>query len=119
MIELSPESQGNIFVIHASGTVTKAEEEEFLQELVERLEETRGSIRVVSDDADVEDREKGVVSTRLWFEMRYHQRVERLAIIGDDTWEDERIRSADIFKSADVRRFDPAERDAALAWVRE
>lgn len=118
MIELSPESEGNIFVIRASGTVTRAEEEAFLQEILDRLEDTRGSIRIVTDDAGVEHREKGVVSTRLWFEMRYRPRVERFAIIGDDSWEDERTRSADIFKSAEVRRFDPADRTAALAWVR-
>ncbi|MCW5699704.1 MAG: STAS/SEC14 domain-containing protein [Rhodospirillales bacterium] len=118
MIDVSTETGGRVLLIKAADTVTKDEQEVLLQKLLDLMEETPGSIHALVDYSDVKDVEKGVVTSGLWFEMRYQPRVSRVAIVGDDRWENERIRTDDIFKMAEVRRFEPSDRDIGLEWVR-
>ncbi|MDH5552887.1 MAG: STAS/SEC14 domain-containing protein, partial [Nitrosomonas sp.] len=53
------------------------------------------------------------------FGVRHFSDIERLAIVGDKTWEKGMAYFCKAFTLAKVRYFDVSERDEAQAWARE
>ena len=49
--------------------------------------------------------------------MRHWATIRRIAVIADAKWDDEILRIADIYRAADVHRFSPEKREAALSWL--
>ena len=117
MIELLPESQGNLIVIKMSGTVTEADQDACLEEAEAIFDKETVEI-VLFDWEHLDGWEKGARSSGTWFGMHHRALVARVAIIADDRWADETLRITDIFKTATVRRFVPADRAEALRWLR-
>lgn len=118
MIELLPETTGNLIAVKMSGTVTEAEldmyfgrvEEIFLKERIEHL---------LLDWSELDGWAPGARTVGTWFGMHHRALMGRVAILADDIWADETLRITDIFQSATVRRFTPSEREQAMAWIRE
>jgi len=99
MIELLPETEGNIVALFAS------------------LSE-KERMRAFVDYDGLEGFEPGVKSAGLSFELRHRALVERIAFVCAADLQDEVDRMADIFKMAAVKRFDPAQRDDAWNWLK-
>ena len=56
----------------------------------------------------------------LEFDLEHGKQIQRCAVVGDHAWERWLVRLLGLFfRSADVRFFGPAERAAALDWLRE
>jgi|APTNR8051073442_1049403.scaffolds.fasta_scaffold06618_2 hypothetical protein len=118
MIELLPETQGNVIAVRMSGTVTETDmddyfgkaEEIFLQERVEHL---------LLDWSRLDGWAPGARSVGTWFGMHHRSLVGRVAVVADDQWADETLRIADIFQAATVQRFSASARDQAFKWIRE
>lgn len=118
MIELLPETKGNLIAVKMSGTVTEADmdtyfgrvEEIFMQERIEHL---------LLDWSELDGWAPGARTVGTWFGMHHRALMGRVAVLADDVWADETLRIADIFQAATVRRFTPAERQRAIAWIRE
>lgn len=119
MLELLAESDDTLIALKVSGILTIADQHAMLPKLEAMLEQHDLAFRVLLDLRDLTEMEKGVKSDSLWFDMRYRSRVERIAYVCDDTWHDEVVRAADIFKAADVKRFHPDKHAAALSWLRD
>jgi hypothetical protein len=118
MIELLPETKGNVIAVRMSGTVTEADmdayfgeaEEIFLRERVEHL---------LLDWSALEGWAPGARSVGTWFGIHHRALVGRVALVADEAWADETLRISDIFQAATVRRFPCSEREEALSWIRE
>jgi hypothetical protein len=118
MIELLPETKGNVIAIRMSGTVTEEDQSRSFEQaepilLSERIE------HLLLDWSDLDGWAKGARTTGTWFGMHHRAMVARVAIVADEKWADEVLRITDIFNAASVRRFSPAERQAAFDWIRE
>jgi len=118
MIEALPETGDNLIALRMSGTVTEEEQTGWF-ETAEPLLLANRVDRLLLDWSDLEGWAKGARSTGTWFGMHHRAMVSRVAIIADEKWADEVLRITDIFNGAVVRHFSPAERQAALGWIRE
>lgn len=76
-------------------------------------------LRVLMDWENLEGWEERARSGCTWFCMGNQDLVERLAIVGDERWRDEKDRMVDIYKRAQVHFFSPAERDQAVKWLKQ
>lgn len=117
MIELLPESQGNLIAIKMSGIVTEADQDASFEDAEAIFDQEKIEI-VLLDWEHLEGWDKGARSAGTWFGMHHRALIARVAIIGDDRWADETLRITDIFKASAVRRFVPADRAEALRWLR-
>ncbi|MCP5364828.1 MAG: STAS/SEC14 domain-containing protein [Hyphomicrobiales bacterium] len=116
MIEILPETAGNVIAIKLSGMISEADFDASASEIAPLVEDERTNLALV-DWSELEGWEPGAKSVGTWFGMHHWATIRRIAILADRKWDDERQRIADIFKAADVRRFSPQERDTALQWL--
>ena len=117
MIEILPESSDGILIVRLSGGVTFDDAQAFIPKAEEKLA-SGGPFRCFLDWEDFEGWEPDVESDRFLFRKSHRGDFQRIAIVGDTEWEKERARLAEVI-ACEVRLFDPAERDAAWAWLRE
>lgn len=116
MIEILPETAGNLIAIKLSGMVSESDFDASASEIAPIVEDERTKL-VLVDWSDLEGWEPGAKSVGTWFGMHHWATIHRIAILADQKWDDERQRIADIFKAAVVRRFSPQERASALEWL--
>ena len=120
MFELLPETSGNIVALKAAGIITLIDEDGItpkLEDIFESLSEKQ-RVRAFIDYEALQGFEPGVKTAGLSFNLRHRGLVERMAVVCGKDLQDEVNRIADIFKAAEVRRFDPASRDDAWTWLR-
>ncbi|MBK8175862.1 MAG: STAS/SEC14 domain-containing protein [Rhodospirillales bacterium] len=118
MIELLPETSGNLIAVRMAGTITEEEQDEYFGK-VEAIFARERVEHMLMDWTDLDGWDKGTRSTGTWFGMHHRALVGRVAIVADETWADESQRIADIFHAATVRRFPPSARSQAIEWVRQ
>jgi hypothetical protein len=117
MIEMLPESGGNLIAVKMSGTVTEQDQDRYFAQAEAVLEEERIE-HLLLDWVDLDGWAKGARTAGTWFGMHHRALVGRVAIIADQKWDDEVMRITDIFRAARVRRFAPSDRGEALDWIR-
>jgi uncharacterized small protein (DUF1192 family) len=107
---------GNRYRLQMSGRITSSEwtvvEQQAAAEIVRS-----GTIRLLVDLRGFAGWE-GTDWSNLAFYVRHGESVERIAIVGDETWRSEAL----MFAGADLRKaavayFRPAEADGARAWL--
>jgi hypothetical protein len=118
MIELMPETKGNLIAIRMSGTVTEADQDACFDKVDAILSRERVE-HMLLDWSQLDGWAKGARSTGTWFGMHHRALVGRVAILADEKWADETLRITDIFNAASVKRFPPSERQAAFGWICE
>lgn len=116
MIELLPETKGNVIAIRMSGVVTEAEQDANFDEVSGIIDRERVE-HLLLDWSDLQGWEKGARSAGTWFAMHHRALMGKVAILADSKWDDEVMRIADIFHAATVERFAPAGREEALRWI--
>lgn len=117
MIEMLPESGGNLIAIKMSGTVTEQDQDQYFDKAEAILDQERIE-HLLIDWVDLDGWAKGARTAGTWFGMHHRALVGRVAIVAHERWDDEVMRITDIFKAAAVRRFAPGDRAAALDWIR-
>lgn len=118
MIDLLPETVGNLIAVRMSGTVTEEDQDRSFAEMEGKLRAEKIE-HLLLDWSQLEGWAKGARSTGTWFGMHHRALIGRVAILADDRWADETLRIADILNAATVRRFLPSERQAAFDWIRQ
>lgn len=116
MIEFLPETKGNLVAIKMSGTITEEDYERCLSEADSIFDRDRIE-HLILDWEHLKGWAPGARSAGTWFGMHYRALVGRVAIIAKEKWADEILRVTDIYRAAEVRRFSPADRAAAFAWI--
>jgi hypothetical protein len=116
MIDIGVDGAGRVVVIKMTGLISEAEIVASTEELTDTFE-SETLHRVLLDWQDLEGWEKGAKIAGTWAGMRHWANIRQVAVIADTKWEDEILRIADIYRAADVRRFPPEQREAALAWL--
>ncbi|MEN6291941.1 MAG: STAS/SEC14 domain-containing protein [Methanobacterium sp.] len=118
MIEKMSESEGKILGFKAVGTVTKADYKVLVPE-VQTLIEKEGSISMLLDLRQFKWEDIGAWMADMNFGRTYHDKIDKMAIVGDKTWEKWMTTLAEPFYSKKARFFYSEDIDSAWKWLKE
>lgn len=110
--------EGKLISLTISGKLEKEDYDIFVPE-IDRQIEWYGKVNMVLELADFHGWTAGAAWEDAKFGVRHFNDIERLAIVGDKTWEKGMTYFCKVFTLAKVRYFDLSECDEAEAWVRE
>jgi hypothetical protein len=119
MIEILPTSdpltsQAAVLGFRVSGDVTKADYD-VLTSAVESAVEAHGSVRVLLDLTDLHSEKAEAWGADLHFGRELHDEIERMAIVGDRTWQRWLTHLARPFYAKDAQFFE--NQPDAWAWL--
>lgn len=109
-------TEGNLIRITVSGKLT----EEDYDALIPAWEQTiaqHGSMRMLMIMHDFSGWEPGAAWDDLRFEITHASQVERVALVGEKTWQKWMIKIGSLFAADHVKYFDHAQLAEAERWV--
>ena len=106
----------HLLEVRASGTLTKVDYDRFVPEVEKGIEE-QGRLRILFEMTEFHGWRPGAAWEDLKFGVRHMGQIERMAMVGDRSWEKLLAVFARVFTAAPVRYFDRAEIEEARAWV--
>lgn len=116
-LEFRTENDGRLLIVTATGALTVEDYEAFQPE-AQKLIEAFGRIRIAFDMCDFEGWEIGALWEDIKFDARNFNNIERVAMIGDQRWQEWMAAFCKPFTGATVKYFDRLEMLNALDWVR-
>ena len=117
-IQFNEENGGKLLVVRASGKLAKEDYKKFVSEF-ERLVQEHGKLRVMFDMAGFHGWEAGALWADIQFDVRHFGDIERIAMVGDKSWEHGMAIFCRLFTKASIRYFDHAQAVAAREWLGE
>ena len=117
-IGILEEGPGNSVLVRLEGKLNRGDYELFAPE-IDRLTAEHGKIRMLVELVDFHGWTAGALWEDTKFGVRHFTDIERLAIVGDNKWEEGMAVFCKPFTFAKVRYFDRSELDRAKAWLAE
>jgi hypothetical protein len=117
-VELKEDFDGKVLTVRATGKLTREDYHHFAPE-IERLIKKHGKIRVLFDMHDFHGWKAAAVWEDMKFDAKHFRDIERLAMVGDKTWEKWMATFCRPFTTAAIRYFDHSEVDEAHKWIEE
>ena len=119
MIEKLAESSGNVVGYKAIGTITASDYQKLEPEF-KALVEKEGNMRLLIDLSEFKWEKMEAWLQDLKFGSEFHHDIQKLAVVGDKTWEKWMTQLAcKPFYARDAKFFHTADIDKAWAWLRE
>ena len=120
MFEILEEWTGDgVVALRVSGTLLHEDYEGFVPKL-EAVIAKHGAVRCLIEIADFDGIEPRAVWDELRFDLKHASDVSRCAVVGDRAWERWATAAArPLFRKAEVRYFERADRERAAAWIRQ
>ena len=118
MFEKLAESSGSVVGYKIAGKVT-AEDYQQLDPQVQALVDQYDQVCLLLDLQEFAGEEAKAWLPDLKFGHRFHDKIARMAIVGDKRWEKWIAALADPFYAKDAKFFHPEELDKAWAWLRQ
>lgn len=113
MFEFLPQSEGRYVAVKVTGTLSDDDYHQFVPQLEAIIAERR-PIRLLLDLTEFAGWTAGGAWSDFTFDLQHRRDFERIAIVGDGTWDDVATRMRQLVLDADIRHF-PAE-DWWIAW---
>ena len=110
------EVRGKILEVHLHGKLGREDYEEFIPE-TERLIRQHGKISILVEMHDFHGWDGGALWEDLKWNAQHFKDIERLAIVGEETWHRWMTGFCKPFTNAEVRYFEPGRLEEARAWV--
>jgi hypothetical protein len=104
--------------LDVSGQVTKSDIDKF-EPAFDRVAADQGPVRMIIELTDFEGWDFDGFWRDLKFDSRHQDDLERVAIVGEEGWEDLSVRFTNPFFKADMRFFYKTQREEAERWVRQ
>lgn len=117
-IEMYNEANGKILVIYLSGKLVKEDYAHFVPE-VERAVRQHGKIRLLVRMHDFHGWTAGGMWEDMKFGLEHFSHFERVALVGEKRWEAGMAAFCKPFTKAQLRYFDIAKADEAIAWIHQ
>jgi SpoIIAA-like len=118
MLDLLPVSSDKVLAFKMSGKLHDEDYKKFVP-LVDAAIAKEGKGRILAQFHDFH----GWDALALWDDIKFSTthctKIERIALVGDKTWEKWMARVCKPFTMAKIRYFDSAEADGALSWLQE
>jgi hypothetical protein len=119
MIEVMPESQGNILGIKISGTLTTQEYEEIWMPRVEAVIQAHGKLRCY---CLMEDDFQGVEAGAIWddtkFGLKHRKDFDKFAMVGAQHWMEWLMKIFAPLVSGEIKSFSREQAQEAWDWVK-
>ncbi len=117
-VELLQDYDGKVLTIQTSGKLTLEDYHQFVPR-IEQIINKHGRVRVLFDMRDFHGWSMAALWEDLKFDLKHFKDIERLAMVGERTWEKWMATFCRPFTSAEIRYFDQSESDKAHRWVCE
>jgi hypothetical protein len=108
----------NVFSVRLGGTVTGRDYRQFLLEC-ERTIRAHRKIRVLFEMHNFQGWDHAALWEDTKFDTRWFDQVERMAIVGEQIWEESLDSFRDLFRGAALRYFDYEDAEEAVAWIED
>lgn len=115
-IQLNEKKTRNVLAVRVTGKLAKEDYESFIPEF-ERLVKEHGKLRVLFEMIDFHGWKAGALWQDIKFDFKHFSDIERLAMVGDKTWEKGMSVFCKPFTTAKIRYFDRARIEEAEAWL--
>ena len=116
MFTITESSAGNYVEVQLSGKLTKEAYDAFIPEL-ESLIAEHGKIRLLVEMKDFHGWDLEAVWEDTKFGYKHYSDIERIAIVGETTWEKWMTGFCKPFTRAKIKYFESSELEAARAWT--
>jgi len=116
MIEPLGQSSGNVLGFKLSGKLHDADYKSFVP-AVDGVLKAHDKVRLLALFQDFHGWDAHALWDDIKFAANHFSKVERVALVGDKTWEEWMAKVCKPFTAATVKYFDASELDAAWAWV--
>jgi hypothetical protein len=116
-VELHEDGGGKVLVIKLTGKLTKEDYEHFVPK-VEGLIKEHGKLRILVQMHDFQGWAGGALWQDIKFDLKNFRHIERLALVGEKSWEHGMAVFCKPFTTATIRYFDRSEIEQAEAWIR-
>ena len=117
MLMLLPESAGDLVCLKGLGKLT----DEDLKDMMPRLEAViaaHNGLRLLADLTEFDGWDWRAGWDNVAFGIKHWDKVTKIALIDDSSWENLAANIADKLSPADVRKFSSAEAGNALDWIK-
>lgn len=111
-------SNGNVLGVKAIGDIRKSDYNQ-LTPMCERIINEFGDMRMLLDMQDFRFEEPSAWRSDLHFGREFHNRIERVAIVGDKRWEAWLTDFCAPFYAREAKFFHSDDRDLAWDWLTE
>lgn len=117
-IHLKHTPDGQLLVIHLNGKLTREDYQRYLPE-IDRLikQQPTDKLSMLVEMRDFHGWGAGAFWDDLRFALGHYRNFERLAMVGEKTWQKAMSRFCEPFTSATIRYFDHDDVRAARDWV--
>lgn len=116
MIETMGRSTGSVLGYEISGTVSKADYDTLVPAVGAAIDE-HGSVSLLFDLRGFHWEKVSAWGADLNFGKEYHDRIEKMAIVGDKRWEKHLAKLASPYYAREARYFETA--DDAWDWLQD
>jgi hypothetical protein len=116
-VNLQQDAGGKILVIKLTGKLTKEDYEHFVPK-VESLIKEHGKLRILVQMHDFQGWAGGALWEDIKFDLKNFRHIERLALVGEKSWEHSMAVFCKPFTTATIRYFDCGEVEQAETWIR-
>lgn len=118
MLEKLRESSGPIVGYKVVGKVTVEDYQKLEPEIQTLVDEYDDNVCVLIDMQEFAGEEIKAWLPDLKFGHRFHDKIDKMAIVGDKRWQKWLTALADPFYADEAKFFHPEETDQAWAWLR-
>jgi hypothetical protein len=117
-IQLNEENNGKLLVIHVSGKLVKNDYTDFVPAF-ERFVKQHGMVRILFDMSDFHGWEASAAWEDFKFGVEHYADIERMAMVGENKWQEAMTVFVKPFTKAQVRYFDHDDAAEARKWLNE
>ena len=119
MIEPLPQSSPSVLGFKMSGKLHDEDYKTFVPLVDSAIEQKGGKIRILAQFHDFHGWDAKALWDDIKFSTTHCTKIERIALVGDKTWEKWMATVCKPFTLATIRYFDASQIDAAKAWLGE
>ncbi len=117
-LELNESPDNGLLAVKVSGKLSKEDYEQF-EPAVEKLIADAGKIRILFVMHDFHGWELGAVWEDIKFATKHCHDIEKLAMVGEKSWEKWMAAICKPFTMSTIKYFDAGEEDTARTWLTE
>jgi hypothetical protein len=116
-VDLHQDAGGKLLEVKLTGKLTNEDYEHFVPK-VESLIKEHGKLRILVQMHDFQGWAGGALWQDIKFDLKNFRHIERLALVGEKSWEHGMAVFCKPFTTATIQYFDRSEVEQAEAWIR-
>ena len=117
MIRIEKEKTGDLVKAYVSGKLTQEDYDKLIPILEKTLEEWP-KLRFYFEMHDFEGWTMGAAFADLGFDVKHATDMAKVAMVGEEKWQETLSKIMKPFTTADVRFFPLSEKEEALRWIK-